>query len=70
MSPLVKELFLGMVSFNPSERFTIDQVLNHDWLKDESKSASLDEVKAQINKRIVNIAKKRDEMTLEQQMDI
>jgi hypothetical protein len=30
----------------------------------------LDEVKAQINARIVNIAKKRDEMTLEQQMDI
>jgi serine/threonine protein kinase len=59
-----------MVSYNPSERFTIDQVLNHEWLKDESKTASLDEVKAQINSKIVKIAKKRDEMTLEQQMDI
>jgi hypothetical protein len=59
-----------MVSYNPSERFTIDQVLNHDWLKDESKSASLEEVKAQINKRIDNIAKKRDEMTLEQLSEI
>jgi hypothetical protein len=59
-----------MVSYSPSERFTIDQVLNHDWLKDESKTASLDEVKAQIKARIVKIAKKRDEMTLEQQMDI
>lgn len=70
MSPEAKDLFLGMVSYDPSERFTIDKVLDHEWLKDESKSATLEEVKAQIKRRIVQIAKKRDEMSIEQQMDI
>jgi serine/threonine protein kinase len=70
LSPEAKDLFLGMVSYDPSERFTIEKVLDHDWLKDESKSATLDEVKAQIKRRIVQIAKKRDEMSIEQQMDI
>ena len=35
-SPEFKDLFLKMVAFEPSERPTIKEILNHDWMKEVS----------------------------------
>jgi serine/threonine protein kinase len=37
LSPEFKDLFLKMVAFEPSERPTIKEILNHDWMKEVSK---------------------------------
>lgn len=36
LSPEFKDLFLKMVAFEPSERPTIKEILNHDWMKEVS----------------------------------
>lgn len=36
-SPEFKDLFFKMVAFNPNERPTIEEILNHDWMKDITK---------------------------------
>ena len=36
-SPEFKNLFFKMVAFNPKERPTIEEILNHDWMKEISK---------------------------------
>ena len=33
-SPEFKDLFFKMVAFNPNERPTIEEILNHDWMKE------------------------------------
>ena len=35
-SPEFKDLFLKMVAFEPSERPTINEILNHDWMREVS----------------------------------
>ena len=36
LSPEFKDLFLKIVAFEPSERPTIKEILNHDWMKEVS----------------------------------
>ena len=36
LSPEFKDLFLKMVAFEPSERPTIKEILNHNWMKEVS----------------------------------
>ena len=33
-SPEFKDLFKKMVAYKPSDRPTIEQILNHDWMKE------------------------------------
>lgn len=41
MSESAKELITHMMNPNPSARYTIDQCLNHPWLKTEQSDADL-----------------------------
>ena len=33
VSDLLNDLLLGMLEKNPSERYSMEQVVNHDWLR-------------------------------------
>lgn len=55
-----KNLFIKMVSYNPKERPTIEQILNDDWLK-EITNLKEEEFK-KYEQALVSELKKREEM--------
>ena len=34
-----EDLFTSMVAFNPTERITVEQILDHEWLKNKKKGS-------------------------------
>ena len=61
ISPSFKELFLWMVSYNPKDRPTIEQILSHEWFKsylelnDEQKKILNDEIQKEFKERSLKI---------------
>ena len=59
LSPEFKDLFLKIVAFEPSERPTIKEILNHDWMKEVS-NLNEEEFK-QYEENLISELKEREE---------
>ena len=62
-----KNLYIKMVSFNPSERPTIEEILNDDWMK-EIQNLSEQQMES-LKKEIINELKKREETEKNEEMN-